>query len=70
MRGDEKYRYVRLKVAKICDYLKARDVSQKEINDTESEIPVACLFDSILAVGHKHHFIAVRLEHNPERVTY
>ena len=70
MSGDEKNRDLRLKVVNVCNYLKAGDVSQKKIDDTEFKTPVARLVYSIQSFRHKYDFVAVRLEHKPERVAY
>lgn len=70
MSRDKKNRNLRLEIVNVCDYLETRDVRQKKIDDAESEAPVACLIDSLLALGHKDHLVSVRLEHKPERVAY
>ncbi len=70
MRGDEKNRNLRLQVVNVCDYLKPGDVSQKEIDDTETKPPVTRLIYSVHPFCYKHDLVAVRLEHKPERVAY
>ena len=56
--------------ANVCDYLKPGDVSQKKIDNTKPEAPLARLVYSIHSVRHEHNLVAVRLEHKPERVAY
>ena len=68
MRGDEKNRNLRLEIVNVCDHLEAGNVRQKKIDDTESEVPAACLIDSILAFSYKDDLVPVRLEHQPERI--
>jgi len=54
----------------VCDYLKPGDVSQKEIDDTETKTPVARLVYPVHPFCDKHDLVAVRLEHKPERVAH
>ena len=70
MRGDEKNRNLRLQVVNVCDYLKPGDVSQKEIDDTETEAPLSRLINSLHPLCDKHNLVTARLEHKPERVAY
>ena len=70
MSGDEKNRNLRLEIVNVCDYLKPRDVSQKEIDDTETKTPLARLVYSFHPFRHEHNLVAVRLEHKPERIAY
>ena len=61
--GDEKNRNLRLKIANVCDYLKSGDVSEKQIDHSKSETPLAHLIYSIQSGRNKHNFIPVGLEH-------
>ena len=70
MSGDEKNRNLRLEISNVCDYLKPGDVSQKKIDDTKPEAPVAHLIYSVHSIRHKYNLVAVRLEHKPKRVAY
>jgi len=70
MSGDQNDWYFRLMLANAGDYLEAGDVGQEEIDDTETKAPPAYLIDSVKTVSNKDYFVAVRLEHKPERVAY
>ena len=70
VRGDEKNRDLRLKIAKIRDDLKTGDVCEIQIDDTEAERFCARLVNTVNAFSGKHDFITARLQHEPERVTY
>ena len=70
MSGDQKNRDLRLKIANVRDYLEPGDVSKKKIDNSEFKTPVTRLVYSIQSFRNQHNFVAVRLEHKPERVAH
>jgi len=70
MRGDEKNWCLRLELANAGNYFKARNIVQKQIDDTKTEAPLSRLINSLHALCDKHHLVTARLEHKPERVAY
>ena len=70
VRCDQKDVYLRLQIKQIGDDLEPGAVCQKQIDDTKTEAPFARLVKTITTVSDKHHFVALRLKHQPERVAY
>ena len=68
--GDEEYRDLRLMFENACNYLKATQVFEKKIDNTESKAMVACLLNSFAPFSYEHDIITVRLKNQPERVAH
>ena len=70
MRRDQHDRYLRLKIEKVGDYLIPRDVSQKQIDHAKLKLLPPRAVDSIETLRDEHHLVAVRLQHQLERVAH
>ena len=67
---NQQQRDLRLQLKQIGDDLKSGGVSQKQVNDAEPKAQAARVVEAIATVGSQHNLVALRLQHQPERVSY
>lgn len=66
--SDQQNRNVWLQVEDVGNDFKAGDVRQIKIDDAEPEAPLSYLIDPVDSIGDEDDLVALRLEHEPERV--